>query len=167
MAATEGRYVHMRLLTDRLLPCSEHGANAGGRQAIELPVYPSRASSATNPAAYFSSGPVTWARDGSLTSDRHLPLPQNRRGKCRSAHPDYADLPAVRKATASSSPRQVSVMRGAGLHDGLLPDRADRIGQALQPVADQRTPVPGAAVLDLGQGSSRRVLGCKEHWCSW
>ena len=42
-------------------------------------------------------------------------------------------------------------MDNAGLHDRLLPHGAHRVGQALQPVADQHAHVPHAAVLDLGQ----------------
>src|SRR5450631_2528079 len=42
-------------------------------------------------------------------------------------------------------------MDNAGLHDGLLPDRADRVRQALQPVADHHAYVPDPAVLDFRQ----------------
>src|SRR5215475_8553959 len=42
-------------------------------------------------------------------------------------------------------------MDNACLHDGLLPDCADRIRQALEPVADQHAYVPDTAVLDLRQ----------------
>ena len=42
-------------------------------------------------------------------------------------------------------------VNNASLHDRLLPDRADRVGQALQPVADHHAHVPHTAVLDLGQ----------------
>src|SRR5215468_1086336 len=42
-------------------------------------------------------------------------------------------------------------MDNACLHDGLLPDCADRIRPALEPVADQHAYVPDTAVLDLRQ----------------
>ncbi len=49
-------------------------------------------------------------------------------------------------------------MNDACLHDRLLPHRAHRIGQALEPVTDQHAHVPHAAVLDLGQ-HPQPVLG--------
>ena len=49
-------------------------------------------------------------------------------------------------------------MHDAGLDDRLRPDRADRVGQALQPVADDHAHVGDAAVLDLGQ-HRQPVLG--------
>ena len=42
-------------------------------------------------------------------------------------------------------------MHDTCLHDRLLPDRTHRIGQPLEPVADQHAHVGDAAVLDLGQ----------------
>src|SRR5450755_3953126 len=42
-------------------------------------------------------------------------------------------------------------MNDAGLHDGLLPHGADRVGQAFQPVADHHAHVPDTAVLDFRQ----------------
>src|SRR5271165_5434252 len=49
-------------------------------------------------------------------------------------------------------------MNDASLHDGLLPHRAHRVGQALQPVADQHAHVPDTAVLDFRQ-DPQPVLG--------
>ena len=46
---------------------------------------------------------------------------------------------------------KVGVMHDAGLDHGLVPDRADGVGQALEAVADQHEDVAGAAVLDLAQ----------------
>ncbi len=49
-------------------------------------------------------------------------------------------------------------MNDAGLHDRLRPDLTDRVGQALQPVADQHQHVLDTAVLQLGQ-HPQPVLG--------
>jgi hypothetical protein len=49
-------------------------------------------------------------------------------------------------------------MNNACLHDGLLPDGADRVRQALQAVADQQAHIARAAVLDLRQ-HPQPVLG--------
>jgi hypothetical protein len=44
------------------------------------------------------------------------------------------------------------------LHNRLLPHRADRIGQALEPVVDHHAHFPYAAVLDLRQ-DAQPILG--------
>ncbi|MDQ1064589.1 hypothetical protein QFZ32_000028 [Streptomyces canus] len=49
-------------------------------------------------------------------------------------------------------------MHDAGLHDRPRPDRLHRLGQALEPVADQHQHIAHAAVLDLGE-DVRPVLG--------
>lgn len=49
-------------------------------------------------------------------------------------------------------------MDAAGLHDGLRPDGVDRVGQALEAVADHDAGVGDAAVLQLGQ-HPQPVLG--------
>jgi hypothetical protein len=64
-------------------------------------------------------------------------------------------VPVLAGRVAERGPDQVD---DAGLGDGLRPDRADGVGQALESVAHDHADVCDAAVLDLGQ-DVQPVLG--------
>jgi len=68
---------------------------------------PSLASSAAKPSANTASGPVTHARAGS--PPMIASLSGCRRGECRSARPDYADLSAAHAAATSGSTTQIGL----------------------------------------------------------
>ena len=70
---------------------------------------------------------------------------------------DYADLASPKPLPCNGIQRphrhnpEVGIMHHAGLHDRLRPDRADRVGQPVQPVADDDEHVVHATVFDLGE----------------